>query len=153
MSSWFIRAAKMEDIPVLVQFRNAMFRDMGHTDEEQLAVMDAATLPYLQRAIPAGEYRCRVAEADGQVIASGAYTYRQVAPTFYNLSGRQGYILSIYTLPAWRRMGIARAITSTLLDDMRAEGIPAAYLTASREGRPLYASLGFEDIDEMRLML
>lgn len=151
MSEWSIRPARVEDIPVLVQFRSAMFRDMGYADEAGHAAMNAAALVYLRGAMPAGEYRGWVAEAGGQLIASGAYTCRQVAPSFYNLSGRQAYILSIYTRPEWRRQGIARAIMAALLEDIRAAGIPMAYLTASDEGRPLYLSLGFEEFVEMRL--
>ncbi len=153
MPEWNIRPARVEDIPVLVQFRSAMFADMGYVDEAGHAAMSAAALLYLQRAVPAGEYRSWVAESGGQVIASGAYTYRQVAPSPVNLTGRQAYILSVYTLPEWRRQGIARAIMAALLQAIRAEGIPAAYLTASDEGRPLYASLGFEEFREMRLFL
>lgn len=151
MPDWSIRPARIEDIPVLVQFRSAMFADMGYADEAGHAAMNAAALAYLQQAVPAGEYRGWVAEAGGQLIASGAYTYRQVAPSPKNISGRQAYILSVYTLPEWRHQGIARAILNALLEAIRAESIPAAYLTASEEGRPLYLSLGFEEFREMRL--
>lgn len=153
MSEWIIRPAREEDIPILVQFRSAMFRDMGYMDEERMRALEASTLPYIQRALPAGEYRSWVAEADGVVIASAAFTYRQAAPSFYNLTGRQAYIASVYTLPGWRRKGIARAIMQTMLDVLQREGVPVATLTASAEGRPLYESMGFETMLEMRISL
>jgi hypothetical protein len=44
-------------------------------------------------------------------------------------------------------------LTKTILDWCRDQGLAAVYLHASKSGRPLYESLGFEPTNEMRLKL
>jgi GNAT superfamily N-acetyltransferase len=62
-------------------------------------------------------------------------------------------ILNVYTHPPHRRRGLARELIVTALDWCREHGIRAVILHASRDGRALYESLGFEPTNEMRLML
>jgi len=148
-----IRPAVVADIPVLIELRLAMFRDMGRTDADTLARVAEASAAYLREHLPDGSFRAWLAEVNGQIAATGGVLLRQSPPTYNNLSGRDGYILGMYTRPAFRRRGLATAIMHTILDFLRAEGIQRATLRASAEGRPLYEKLGFETTTEMRLKL
>ena len=148
-----IRPAGVADIPVLIELRLAMFRDMGRTDADTLARVAAASADYLRLHLPDGSFHAWLAEVDGQIAATGGVVVRQSPPTYANLSGRDGYILGMYTRPAFRRRGLATAIMRTILDFLRAERIQRATLRASAEGRPLYEKLGFETTTEMRLKL
>ena len=148
-----IRPADTADIPVLIELRLAMFRDMGRNDADTLARVAEASAAYLREHLPDGSFRAWLAEVGGQIAATGGVVLRQAPPTYNNLSGRDGYILGMYTRPAFRCRGLATAVMHTILDFLRAEGIQRATLRASAEGRPLYEKLGFETTTEMRLKL
>ena len=63
-------------------------------------------------------------------------------------------INNVYTGPAWRHQGIARALLRAVLDDCRARGIAYATLAATADGAGLYRALGFAPkADEMTLSL
>ena len=152
-SSWRIRPATASDIPALVALRRAMFEDMGHRDAAALDAMACASTSYFLRTLPAGEFLAWLAEADGEVIASGGCTIHSSPPGVANLAGREGYIMSMYTRPEWRGRGIATAILQAILDHLRVHGICMATLRASPAGRPIYEHLGFAASPEMRLTL
>ncbi|MCX6027874.1 MAG: GNAT family N-acetyltransferase [Chloroflexi bacterium] len=148
-----IRPVAPDDIPLLIAFRRAMFEDMGVRDTTALDAMDAACTEYFAEALPRGEFRAWVAVADNAVVASGGLVIYAVPPSVRNLSGRVGYIMSMYTLLKWRGQGIATAILQTILDHLRAQGVGMATLHASTAGRPIYEREGFEPSNEMRLRL
>lgn len=53
------------------------------------------------------------------------------------------YVTHVFTHPAYRRRGLARAVMLRLLHDDAAEGIAASLLVASEAGDLLYRSLGY----------
>ena len=59
----------------------------------------------------------------------------------------------MYTEPAVRRHGIAKRLMDEMIEWCRKEGFGSVSLHASEYGRPLYASLGFQATNEMRLKL
>ena len=65
----------------------------------------------------------------------------------------RGNILNVYTEPAHRRQGMARALMQIALDWCRANGVGAVILHASPDGRTLHESLGFVATNETRVML
>jgi GNAT superfamily N-acetyltransferase len=149
----FVRTATAADIPVLVSYRRSMFESMGISDAAALTLMCDAMSRYLNQAIPAGEYLGWVAEADGAVVASGGLVIHRLPPSPRNMDGREGYIMNIYTVPAWRRKGAATAIVKTILDYLRALGVPVATLHATQDGRLVYEQFGFQPTNEMRLIM
>ncbi|MFH8224687.1 GNAT family N-acetyltransferase [Streptomyces sp. NPDC018057] len=53
-----------------------------------------------------------------------------------------GKQVNVRTLPAYRRHGIGRAVTGTILHEASAAGTHTAYLHSSDEAVPLFAHLG-----------
>lgn len=64
----------------------------------------------------------------------------------------RGNILNVYTEPAHRRSGMARALMQVALEWCAANQVGAVILHASQDGRALYDSLGFTSTNEMRLV-
>lgn len=151
--SFTIHPAVAADIPLLVELRLAQMQSMDQHDPTQLADLAAASEAYFRLHLPDGSYRAWLAEVEGAAAACGGLVIRQSPPTYHNLTGREGYILGMYTRPEFRRRGLATAIMHTILDHLRAEGIQRATLRASLEGRLVYEKLGFEQTSEMRLKL
>jgi ribosomal protein S18 acetylase RimI-like enzyme len=61
-----------------------------------------------------------------------------------NPGGRSGYVFSVATDPDMRRRGFSRQCMTALLEWFREQGIRKVDLRASKEGEPLYRSLGFQ---------
>jgi predicted GNAT family acetyltransferase len=74
-------------------------------------------------------------------------------PHLAHLEPVRGNIVNVYVEPAYRRRGLARALTEACLDWCRQHTIHMVILHASDAGRPVYAALGFEPTNEMRLVL
>lgn len=152
---WRIRPAVAVDIPALVALRRLMFVDMGVQDESALDRMGEASTRYMEAALPSGEFRAWVAVGaqDREVVSSAGVVIHCAPPSVRNLAGRTGYIMNLATLPQWRRQGIATALLRTVLDTLRAEGVPVASLHAAAAGRSIYEREGFAATNEMRLQL
>lgn len=150
---WTVREARASDIPALVSLRRVLFEAMGYRDPDLLAQLEGVSARYFRRALPKGEFRAWVAEIDGEVVATGGLVIHSLPPTAYNLASREGYIMNMYTLPAWRHRGIGGAILRTILDFLKSEGVPHASLHATADGDRLYRREGFRETNEMRLRL
>ena len=150
-----IRRATVDDAPVIVHHRRAMFTDMGHTDPAALEAMEASFAPYVARALGDRWYRGWLAlTQDRRVIAGGGLIVREWPSRPVNpAEPRRAYILNVYTEPEYRERGIARRIMSDIVEWCRAQGFRSVSLHASVFGRPLYESMGFEPTNEMRLRL
>jgi len=117
---------------------------MGYSDPTDLDWLRKASYEYMQQKLPAGEYLSWVADVKGQAVASGGLVLRSAPPTIRNHIGLEGYVISVFTAPEWRKQGMAWAIMTAILDYLRTKGISAVTLRATDEGRPLYLSLGFQ---------
>ena len=150
-----IRMATVDDAPIIVHHRHAMFFDMGHTDPTALDAMDASFAPYVARGLRDGSYRGWLAQtSDGRVVAGGGLIVHEwPSRPFSPAQPRRAYILNVYTEPEYRGRGIARHIMTEIVQWCRAQGFWAVTLHASKFGRPLYESMGFEPTNEMRLTL
>lgn len=152
------RPATAADIPALVNHRRRMFEDM-YADQDAVRdragyeAMDAAYAVLLRYEIPAGSTRAWVIQDNRVIAASGALKFTDWLPRPDGLRRGLVYVHSVYTVPEYRRQGLARHILNAMIDHCRANGWPRISLHASNMGRGLYAELGFKPTNEMRLVL
>jgi GNAT superfamily N-acetyltransferase len=144
-----VRQATLTDLPLLLQYRRAMAQEMEDSDEAAMNRMMTALEPYLRAAIPEGRWHAWIAEPGG----CGSVELVQWVPGRLDPTPRRAWIHSVYIEPAFRRRGIGRRLTETIVAWCREQGFQWIYLHASEQGRPLYESLGFESSTEMRLKL
>lgn len=143
---WRIRKVGDDELEDLVRLRRELVREMGdlagHVDEQ--AWRDA-TWRYLVSAVPAGRFHAWLAYADsGEAVASSGLVPFERPPGLHNLGGWEGYVLNMYTVPAWRRRGVSRALLDALTRHARTLGLGRLWLHASPDGRPLYEQMGFK---------
>lgn len=162
MGDWFrIRMATVQDAPVIAWHRVEMFRDMGRMTPELQAPLLQASIDYLSGALDRGDYLGWLVEPTndlGTVIAGAGLQVRVMSPhpgwpgNVRPCLGpaRQGYVLNVFTEPAWRRRGLAGALMSRMIEWAKENGLDSLVLHASDEGRPLYEKLGFTSTNEMR---
>ena len=144
-----IRQATLADLPLLLQYRRAMAEEMDGGDQVAINRMVTALEPYLRAAIPEGRWHAWIAEPGG----CGSVEIVQWVPGRLDPTTRRAWIHSVYIEPTFRRRGIGRRLTETMVAWCREQGFQWIYLHASEQGRPLYESLGFESSSEMRIKL
>lgn len=79
----------------------------------------------------------------GEVIATSGLTLTQKPPYFSNPSGTIDLLSSMYTVPAFRRRGVACALLSRIIDSAKARGCGVIQITASDTGILLYTDHSF----------
>jgi GNAT superfamily N-acetyltransferase len=142
-----IRPATTADIDTLTRLRVDFMREMKSMGDFDENVFVEATRRYFEEKLPTGEYAAWVAEADGEIVGTSGAVFWQRPPTPKNMTGRDAYILNVYTLPEWRRKGIAGRLMQAVLDEAKAVGVGRVWLRATKDGEPLYRKLGFEPIE------
>lgn len=138
-----IRRATVNDLETLITLRLMLEYEDHTADEQPPAEMKRALTDYLAEALPSEQMLIWVADADGVIVGTSGLICFQKPPTESNLSGREAYILNMYTLPEWRGQGIARALMQTLLAYVRQTDVRHVYMYATPAGKPLYEKLGF----------
>jgi GNAT superfamily N-acetyltransferase len=152
--SYSIRRAALADIPIIVQHRELMFRDMGipAAFEEMAAAMES----WLRQAIAAQTYHGWVAVSrDGHVVAGGGLVVIPWPPGPLSMDPRCGFIFNVYTDPSHRQQGLARRLMDAIHEWCRADGLERLVLNASTFGKPLYEAMGYVVTNEpmMRVRL
>jgi GNAT superfamily N-acetyltransferase len=143
MSEGFtVRRATPDDIETLVCLRLEMQREIvdGHVNWN---AVEEATRTYLTAKLPGEEFIVVVAEAEGQLVATGGVSFVTRPPSSNTLSQWECYISNMYTRPAWRRKGVATAILERTLEHARERGARRIYLRATDAGRKVYKKLAF----------
>ncbi len=148
-----IRKANPNDLAAIVDYRIIMFRTFIKETYDWQAVKDFE-IQYFQEKMQDKQFVAWVAETvDGEIIATAAVSFYETAPKPWNLESKYAFVSSMYTEPEYRRQGIGGRLLKEALDYSRSQGITHATLHASKSGKSLYESFGFEDTNEMRLAL
>ena len=154
MEPYRIRPASTSDLEVVLHHRRRMFEDMGYTEERALDRMILASTPLLQHGLADGTYRGWLVETEhARVVAGGGVIVLQFQPHPIDPRTHRAWVVNMFTEPEHRKRGLARRLMQEIVIWCRQEGMRTLYLHASDEGRPLYASLGFEPTNEMCLKL
>lgn len=147
------RRGTMDDLDVLIHHRIQMFADMGVAPPETWPELRAMSEQYFRPAIAAGRYLAWLGECDGRVVCGGGIVLADWPGSPWDNQSRRAWILNMYVEKEFRRRGIARELMRLMLEWCRKQGLALVHLHASKEGRPLYESLGFKPTNEMRLTL
>jgi GNAT superfamily N-acetyltransferase len=137
-----VRPATLDDADVLVRHRVGMFTDMGLTID--VARLDAAFRAWLAALMPSGTYRAWLVEtADGRIVGGGGISILPWPPGPSYAGNRLAFVYNVYVDAPHRRRGIARLVMDVIHAFCRDAGITSVALNASRDGLPLYQSMGY----------
>ena len=75
----------------------------------------------------------------------GGESFFTLPPNDWCPSGKTAYISSMYTLPDYRRQGIASRLLTLIIGEAKERLCQRIWLNASDMGRPLYRKFGFAD--------
>lgn len=151
---YVIREAALGDLPKLVAQRRHMYEDMGYSDEAKLDELEKAFELWLHDRLEDGRYHNWLVETtDGQLAAGAGLWLVDWPPQMMDMSPYRGYIMNVYTEPAFRKRGLARRMIQSIVEWCGQHEIHTISLHASAEGRPVYEDLGFQTTNELRLKI
>ncbi len=153
MVSTEFRLATSADVESLVRFRAAFLAELTDCDPNDPALLSAMSR-YFAEKLTTGEFRAFVAVVDGHVVATSGLIVRQNPPSAKNLEGREGFVLNVFSDPAFRRQGFASALIERTIAAAREARCGRLVLHASDCAVSIYKRAGFVPVhSEMRLDL
>jgi len=153
-ASHIVREAVAEDVETLVRHRHLMFEDIRPRKPEEHVAGDRIFRSWLKKMMRERQVAFFVASnGEGEIVASGGVWLRERQPHLADRAGPTPYVLSMYTVPAYRAKGYATSILEKAEEWCRKRGFAIMSLHASEMGRPLYSSLGWERTWEMEKKL
>ncbi|NMO16112.1 GNAT family N-acetyltransferase [Pyxidicoccus fallax] len=143
MNAWRIHKAGVDDIDEVIRLRRELMRQFGGLTDANAAAWEEAARRHLLKALPEGRFHVWLAMAGTEAVACSGLVPFERPPAASDLGGLEGYVLNMYTAPAWRGRGLARALLAELMAFAREAGMSKLWLHASEDGRPLYEKVGF----------
>lgn len=136
-----VRLARMDDVAELIRLRALLFETIGVGAADPGWRDSLAAV--LADQLSSDTVRILVVDGAEGMAACGIGTIEQRLPNPRLANGRLGHVFGVVTDPGYRRRGHSRAIMTGLLAWFQECGVARVDLHASREGEPLYRSLGF----------
>lgn len=145
MNSIVYRQADVSDLALLVRsrvdFMNSFWGDTYSHKEPELAAHLAA---YFMKHLVSGDYVSFLAFCGEEFAGVGGMHIREMPGGYRNMTGRVGYIMNMFTIPAYRRKGICKAILDQLIATGKQAGIHLFELHATADGEKVYPQTGFK---------
>ncbi len=149
----FYRRATPEDVDPLVNLRLAFLAEVSSATGSD-PILRASLTEYFSKAIPSNGFIGFLAVAETKIIATSGLVFHCHPPSNRNPTGREAYIMNMFTLPEYRRRGIATRLLQMLIDHARQNDCGKISMHAMPQGRSIYVNAGFVRIEtEMRLDL
>ena len=147
------KKATLEDIDELTQTRIEVLRAANQLpDDTDMSEVKRQSFEYYQKALGDDSHIAYLIYDGNRFVGAGGVSFFQVMPTYHNPSGNKAYIMNMYTVPEYRRKGIAYKTLDLLVNDILNRGITSIALEATDMGRPLYEKYGFVKMNnEMEL--
>ena len=155
--SIIIGEATKEDINELVRMRIAYMKDdFGSVSDNERQCMETQLPDYFERKL--GNELVAFVAKDGERIVSVAYLHIIEMPAnSILLNGLYGEVLSVFTEPEYRGRGLCSTLMRNLVEYGKKRGLGRIDLSATDEGYPIYAKVGFKDKEhryrDMRMKL
>lgn len=147
-----MRIVDARDALVLaLAIRLEMLREVGELPEAH--VFSDAFVSQTADYLAHGNQRTVLALDGEKPVGCATICYMTWLPTLGHPTGRRAHLMNVYTVPEYRRQGVARQMVTALMDDAKARGITEISLDATAAGRPLYEALGFKPNEEGMTLL
>src|SRR6185436_9068926 len=116
--------AGMDDIRALVDLRIEFMLGLdGNQSAEKIVFLKKELSTYYESAIQSKSCFAYFAKSGNEIVGTGLMAIRKQPGNFKNPSGISGYLMNMYTLPAYRRKGICTGILKMIFEDAEEAGI------------------------------
>ena len=152
MAELIYRKGTAREVDLLVSTRMEAMAAMHGV--EMTAELAEEIWAYYVRSLADGSHVAYLVYEGDAFAGCGGITFYQDMPTRANPTGRVANIMNIYTVPAYRRQGIALRMVDLLVQEARKRDVKVVTLDATDAGRPVYEKYGFRLMtSEMELSL
>ena len=137
--------ATKEDINELIRLRLAYMKDdFGSVTDRERTAMETQLPDYFDRKL--GTELIAFVAKDGDKVVSVAYLHIIEMPAnSLLLNGLYGEVLNVYTEPEYRGKGICTKLMNNLVEYGKKADLGRIDLSATDDGYPIYAKIGFKD--------
>ena len=147
---WTIRQANVGDTEALTALRLRFLQEIGYGGDD---VSDAVR-EYFEHSVPTGEFVAWLAQRSGQIVGTSGLVFVRKPPHGRNLTGREAHVMNMYTIPQYRRQGVATALLESIRRFVVDAGVTCIRLNTTVGATRVYHALGFRsDTSEMVLQL
>lgn len=133
-----------KELDIFITMRINQLREEGATEDIDLV---PAMKDYYKRHMSDGTFVSWLAMDGDKVIGTSGMSFVEKPPYFGCPSGRIGLLSSMFTIPKYRRKGIAKELLSRVVNEAKEYGCGTVQITASDMGVKLYTDFGFEHND------
>jgi GNAT superfamily N-acetyltransferase len=148
-----LRPITLEDAEIITRQRQRMFVDDGVPDDDRMCALVNSFLPWVKARIQVGTYSGWFALHGDKIVAGVGMLMLDWPSHPLHIEPLRGYVLNVYTEPAYRGRGLAKQLMKRLMEEAKERKISVLTLHASKMGRPIYEKLGFYQTSEMRLVI
>ncbi len=139
--------ATKDDISELIRMRIAyMADDFGSVSDEEREGMETQLPDYFARKLGT-ELVAFVAKDEDRIVSVAYLHIIEMPANSILLNGLYGEVLSVYTEPDYRGKGMCTRLMKDLVEYGKKIGLGRIDLSATDEGYPIYAKIGFKDKD------
>lgn len=139
--------ATKDDISELIRMRIAyMADDFGSVSDEEREGMETQLPDYFARKLGT-ELVAFVAKDEDRIVSVAYLHIIEMPANSILLNGLYGEVLSVYTEPEYRGQGMCTRLMKSLVEYGKKIGLGRIDLSATDEGYPIYAKIGFKDKD------
>lgn len=143
-ASPIVRLATSADAALMAEYRLRFNIELSPPQpQEVIDRLRSDLIQYFQTHTDNGDFISVIAFYGEEVAGIGSMEPRIIPGNFKNPSGRWGFILNMYTVPEFRKRGVARAILNKLIQTGTECGLTAFELLATKDGQPVYEKAGF----------
>jgi GNAT superfamily N-acetyltransferase len=143
--------ATVADIDILTKTRIEVLRSANNlSDDVDMSLVELESYKYYQNCFEKDDHVAYLVYDGDNFAGCGGISFYEVMPTYSNPSGKNAYIMNMYTRLEYRRSGIASKTLDLLIQEAKKRGIKKISLEATEMGRTVYEKYGFAAMrDEM----
>lgn len=143
-----------QSVDEFCRLRIELFKELGEVGRNiDISELKSATKQYYLSHINK-DLICFGVFQKEKLVSTGSLCLFTRIPYAENLTGLEGYILNIYTLPQFRNHGFANLILSEIIEYAQIKQIKRLWLNSSHQAKELYCKRGFTlKNNEMELFL
>ncbi len=139
--------ATKEDIKELIRMRIAyMIDDFGSVNDIERKGMETQLPDYFNRKLGT-ELIAFVAKDEDRIVSVAYLHIIEMPANSILLNGLYGEVLSVYTEPDYRGKGLCSKLMNNLVEYGKNKGLGRIDLSATDDGYPIYAKIGFKEKD------
>ena len=134
------RRLQISDLDSFIVLRLEQMREEGAASPESLS---DALRDYYEKSLADGSFVSWIACVNGRIVATSGVSFVRKPPYPSNPTGKIGLISGMYTLPEYRRQGIASKLLRLISEEAKRNCCGLLEVTSSDAGVSLYTSFGF----------